>query len=204
MVSKLLQYHLGERTIEKTCPCGVIFKSFKSTERVYCSLACCWKYKEKQSPWNIGRKHSPETIEKLKISHKRMWDEGKMDNRKKLLGDLNHSKKSEVKEKIRKSHEKNGIWTPIEQLTEWQRYKRHVQSLTLRNIVFREWKGYCYYCNKYIKEEPKWSKYEPTLDHKKSIFFGFHNNINPEQIADINNLCISCRSCNCSKRENVR
>ena len=42
------------------------------------------------------------------------------------------------------------------------------------------------------------------LDHICSIFYGFHNKLNPELIAERKNLCVCCRSCNCSKRENVR
>jgi len=195
----------GEGSILKNCPCGNKFKCFISSNQKFCSLKCSGKYKIKVSFWKD--KKMPKTMKKnLSIGHQRMWDEGKMDNRKKLLGDLNHSKKPKVKAKIRKTHEENGLWTPLSKLTEWQQYKRNVNILTnkTRKELFSKWNGYCFYCNRFIKNQKKWSKFEPTIDHKVSIFFGFHNKLNYEFIADIRNLCISCRSCNCSKRENAR
>ena len=185
------------------CKCGKEFSSFKSAKRKYCSLACSGRYKPNVSFWK-GKK-MPESMKRnLSKSHKKMWDDGKMDNRKKLLGDLNHSKNPRVKAKIRKTHESNGIWTPLNQLSDWEFYKRNVLLMTNRGKAYENWDGKCYYCAKYIREEPKWSKLEPTIDHKTSIFFGFHNKLKEEDIAAITNLVISCRSCNCSKRENVR
>jgi len=202
---KLIVVIMGNKKRKNiTCKCKREFYEYPSQSRKYCSLNCYWKYRDKSSSWNIGRKHSPETIRKLKIGHKRMWDEGKMKNRKKLLGDLNHSKKQEVKDKIRKTHEKNGLWIPLNKLTDWEFYKRNVLLLTDRDYVFDSWNGKCYYCRKFIENEPKWSKFEPTIDHKISIIYGFNNKINDHDLADINNLVISCRSCNSSKRENVR
>ena len=43
----------------------------------------------------------------------------------------------------------------------------------------------------------------PTIDHRVSVYFGFHNKLNPEFVADIRNLCICCKHCNSSKHSNV-
>jgi hypothetical protein len=42
----------------------------------------------------------------------------------------------------------------------------------------------------------------PTIDHKNSVFYGFMNNIPPEDISDISNLCITKRFINSSKNLN--
>ena len=186
------------------CKCGKEFYKFPSQKRKYCSLECYWKYKEIGSPWNIGKKASFETRKKQSISHKKAWDEGRMSHRKKLIGDLNHSKNPQVIAKIRRTHEENGRWVKLSKLTDWEFYKRNVLLYTDRDYVFDLWDGECFYCKKYIKNEPKWSKYEPTVDHKISIIYGFKNKLKEHEIADIDNLCIACRSCNSSKRENVR
>jgi len=194
------------KRIKKKCKCGKIFEvlpCYKNKTK-FCSLECSFKYRKKISFWK-NKKMPKKMVKNLKKGHKRMWDEGKMDNRKKLLGDLNHSKNPKVKKKIRKTHEKNGFWTPLNKLSNWKKYKRNIILLTnkIRKYIFKDWNGYCFYCNRYIKTQKKWSKFEPTIDHKVSIFFGFHNKLNPEFVADKRNLCISCRSCNSSKRENA-
>lgn len=189
--------------IKKKCKCGKNFEIRPcENHRKFCSLECSYKYKKKTS-WLKGKKMSEQIKKKKSISMKRKWDDGTMDKRKKLLGDLNHSKLPKVKEKIRKTHEKKGLWTPINELSEWKQYKRNVNLLTnkIRKEIFKNWDGRCFYCNKYIFNEKKWSKFEPTIDHKASIFFGFHTKIHYTIIADKMNLCICCRSCNCSKKE---
>ena len=169
------KYKWYERTETKICRCNKKFKSFQSARRKYCSFECYKKYKEKRSPWNLGKKASEETRKKMSNIRKKLWSEGKMSHRRKLIGDLNHSKTPEVKDKIRKTHEKNGLWTPLNQLNDWEFYKRNVLLVTDRKRAFKNWDGACFYCKKDIRDKPKWSKFEPTVDHKKSIFYGFHN-----------------------------
>lgn len=43
----------------------------------------------------------------------------------------------------------------------------------------------------------------PTIDHKKSVHYGFINNISPEEISNISNLCITKRSINSTKRDMI-
>ena len=40
----------------------------------------------------------------------------------------------------------------------------------------------------------------PTIDHKISVYYGFKNSIDPNIIGSIDNLCITKRSINSSKR----
>ncbi len=39
----------------------------------------------------------------------------------------------------------------------------------------------------------------PSIDHKISLFYGFENNMNPEEIGSIDNLCITKRYINSIK-----
>lgn len=90
-------------------------------------------------------------------------------------------------------------------LEDWLRYQRFCMAESYKNYkkLKEEWNGYDYYDNSYIKDNyklhPNDSKY-PTVDHKISIVYGFINNISPEYIFSINNLCITKRSINSMKR----
>jgi hypothetical protein len=84
-------------------------------------------------------------------------------------------------------------------------YKNEVRRLTKRNskLLFDNWNGCDYYDDEYIKDNlssTHTSDGYPTIDHKTSVYHGFKNNILASEIADINNLCITKRSINSSKR----
>lgn len=87
-------------------------------------------------------------------------------------------------------------------------YRNECRKLTKRvlNKLIDNWDGFDYYDNEYIIENfnldhnnPKY----PTVDHKISVYFGFINNISPEKIADISNLCMTKRSINSKKRDSI-
>jgi hypothetical protein len=44
-----------------------------------------------------------------------------------------------------------------------------------------------------------YDKQYPTIDHKISIYYGYINNMAPENLSDVKNLCITTRSNNASK-----
>ena len=71
-------------------------------------------------------------------------------------------------------------------------------------ILYENWDGYDYYDGEYIKgnfsHSPLSSLY-PTIDHKISTYFGFINNIEPEEISSLENLCITKKKINSQKRE---
>lgn len=91
--------------------------------------------------------------------------------------------------------------------TPFQEYKLTVRRLTQRvkKLLLENWNGYDYYDNEYIREnyklKPNDNNY-PTIDHKKSVFWGFMNGIPTEEIGDISNLCITKRYINSSKNLN--
>jgi len=85
-------------------------------------------------------------------------------------------------------------------------YRNEVRRLTkkVEKLLYDNWDGFDYYDGDYIKEnftlnhnDPKY----PTIDHMKSIYYGFNNTIPASEIGDISNLCITKRSINSSKRE---
>jgi len=68
--------------------------------------------------------------------------------------------------------------------------------------LFENWDGYDYYDGEYIKNNFNLHGLDnnyPTIDHKISVSYGFKNNIEPEKIADISNLCITKKINNSKK-----
>ena len=82
---------------------------------------------------------------------------------------------------------------------------RRITNSYLKKL-FDEWNGLDFYDNENISENfnlPHNHKEYPTVDHKISIYYGFNKNISPYEIGSINNLCITKRSINSSKRDKV-
>lgn len=87
-------------------------------------------------------------------------------------------------------------------------YRRECRRLTNKNLkeLYEGWNGYDYYNKEYIKDNFKLDSNDPdypTVDHKISVYYGFINNISPEHIADLSNLCMTKRSINSQKRESI-
>jgi len=92
----------------------------------------------------------------------------------------------------------------IYDLTDMLIYRTLVQKLTklYKKILFDSWNGYDYYDNEYIRDNFELNSNNilyPTIDHKISIFYGFMNDISIDDIAHIDNLCITKRTINSSK-----
>lgn len=71
--------------------------------------------------------------------------------------------------------------------------------------MFENWDGKDYYDDEYIKEYlllPYGNKKYPTIDHKISIYYGFINNISPDEIGKLENLYITKRTINSKKSKN--
>lgn len=109
--------------------------------------------------------------------------------------------------KIRETNEKLGRWIPNEKMNLFKRYWLDVRSYTLKNkdVLFGNWDGICHYTGLPIGsvKNKQQSGFYPTIDHKKSVFYGFVNNISASDIGDISNLCICCRSINSMKSKMV-
>jgi DNA-directed RNA polymerase subunit N (RpoN/RPB10) len=104
-----------------------------------------------------------------------------------------------TKEKMYNTNIETGKWLKYEDRTDFYNYYLLVCKYTLQNKkeLLNIWDGLDYYTNEYILENfnlDSNDKNYPTIDHKKSVRFGFDNKISPEVISDINNLCITTRS----------
>lgn len=114
----------------------------------------------------------------------------------------NPAQSEEVKYKIRQSNINNYNWSP--NITEYTKYRNRITYLTnkLKTELFDNWEGYDFYDGEYIKnyltESSSYINY-PTIDHKISVLHGFLNTISPEDIANIDNLCITKRYINSKK-----
>lgn len=90
--------------------------------------------------------------------------------------------------------------------TTYLNYRREVRRMTKRNEkrLFEIWNGIDYYDGEYIKDNFRLSPYDknyPSIDHKISILFGFRNDIDPQEISDLSNLCITKIKINSTKRD---
>ncbi len=123
-------------------------------------------------------------------------------------------KKDDTDRKARKTHEKNGRWIPLKKCSRFSLYRRIVIAETRkhRKILFEQWDGTDFYSGESLKtkkqlveENPGIDvhhlKCYPTVDHKISVLNGFLTGRDPKDIGSIDNLCITSRSNNSSKRE---
>jgi len=93
---------------------------------------------------------------------------------------------------------------PSDRNLQFKYYRSKVTNFTNKNKdnLLKNWNGYDFYDNEYIKDNfnlHSMDKNYPTIDHKISVFFGFNNNILPENISEIENLCITKKSLNSIK-----
>lgn len=118
-----------------------------------------------------------------------------------LYGDENYNNT----EKMKQTKIDNGQILSDDQLTDWEAYRRKVQSKLTKSFkkeLYDNWDGYDYYDGEYIKDNLNlsgWDRLSPSIDHKVSIFDGFTNNIPFETISSIDNICITKRHINSSK-----
>jgi len=119
-----------------------------------------------------------------------------------------HSRVPEIMKKIKDKGKLTkigkGLVIPDDELTDWELYRRVVRNITNLNKskLLEDWDGLDYYDNEYIKNnfDIKHTDYDyPTIDHKISVIYGFKNNIMPEEIGSIENLCITKKGINSSK-----
>lgn len=158
---------------------------------------------------NILRKCKNTNIERYNVENVFQNDEIKKKISKinlNIYGCENPAESEYIKKKIKQSKINNGNQIPENLLSEFKKYRRLVNKYTIKNkkLLFSNWNGNDYYDNEYIKENLKLNKYNPlypTIDHKISVFYGFVNNIIPEEISKLNNLCITKRYINSKKNK---
>lgn len=87
-------------------------------------------------------------------------------------------------------------------------YRNECRRITTFNNkeLMNSWDGLDYYDNDNISENFKLDHNDPsypTIDHKISVYYGFINKIDPNEIGSIYNLCITKRSINSKKRDMI-
>ncbi len=115
---------------------------------------------------------------------------------------------NEKKEKSKQTRIDRGLQIPDEFKRPFELYRRLVDNLTIKNKknLLENWDGYDFYDGEYIKDNfhlPSGDAKYPTIDHKISVKYGFNNNISPEEISKLDNLCITKRRINASKGSNL-
>ena len=106
----------------------------------------------------------------------------------------NPSKSSIIRDKVRKSHEDQGMWIPSDLLTEKESYYRIVDNLT--NVMYKK------YADLINPNNLKRGRFTYHLDHKYSRFDGFLNGIPPEIIGHWTNLELIPHKKNLQKHRN--
>jgi hypothetical protein len=87
---------------------------------------------------------------------------------------------------------------------DFKSYRRVVNNFTNKNkkTLFENWDGFDYYDGEFIKEYFKLDSNDrkyPSIDHKISVVYGYNNGIGPEEIASLQNLCLTKRKHNSFK-----
>jgi hypothetical protein len=111
----------------------------------------------------------------------------------------------DIKIKAKKTRIERGYEISEDLLEPFDKYKKKCRYLTnkIKKILFENWDGLDYYDGEYIKgylNLKNTDRLYPTIDHKISIFHGFTNDISELEICSLENLCITKRTINCSKR----
>ena len=84
-------------------------------------------------------------------------------------------------------------------------YRKNVLSVTrkYKKQLLNDWGGYDFYDGEYIMDNFNLNSNNPnypTIDHKISVYHGFVNNIDYNQIGNLDNLCLTKRRINSSKQ----
>lgn len=113
---------------------------------------------------------------------------------------------AEGQENRKNTRIERGNQIPDELVNDYRKYRLIVNRHLQRNkkIIIENWNGLDYYDSELITDNfnlyPKDRLY-PHFDHKISVAYGFKNNIDPDKIASIDNICITKQWINGLKKE---
>lgn len=107
-------------------------------------------------------------------------------------------------EKRKKTRIKNGNQLPDSEIEPFKLYRRLIDNKLdrMRKSFLEKWDGFDFYDGEYIRDNfnlPSNDRLYPSIDHKISVYYGFINKINWEDIADESNLCVTKSHINSSK-----
>jgi predicted nucleic acid-binding Zn ribbon protein len=174
-------------------------------QAVTCSKECAYELKKKTWLKSCGTIHnfSKNSKSRKKFEKKLMEEEGiinpaqrnevkekiKETFRKKYNGIDNPFGVKTIRDQIRKNKEEQGVWIPLDELSDCQKYRLNVDSISRKNFEL--------YGEKYLSITPKNKKIlnknkefrnKLSIDHKYSVYSGFKNKIDPEIIGSIVNM----------------
>lgn len=181
--------------IEKEIRYFVYSKNNIKGDYYSCSIKC-----------GIG-KYKSNMMEKYGVDNYAKTDEAKekMKNTNlKRYGSIAPAGNVDVMSKMTKTRVERGYQNVSSEIDEYKLYRKLVRKLTDINkkMLFENWDGIDYYDDEYIKDYLNInsnSRLYPTIDHKISIYYGYNNNISAEEVASLDNLCITKRGINSSK-----
>lgn len=182
------KYHKRNKTVKEKYGVDNVFQIPEIIEKITSDELYLERY-------NMRRK------ELISKNSKKYWNSLTKEKRREILKNF-FSK--ETFDKIRETKIKTGSFLSDDKLTDFQKYRNKCRRLTKLNIntLIDSWDGFDFYDNEFILLNFNLSHTDPnypTIDHKISIFEGFNRNIDPKDICDINNLCMTKRTINSSK-----
>ena len=176
-------------------------KSLKN-QRFYCCHKCCLAKKQLTciKKYGVSNQLKNKNIQN-KIKKTNFLRYGK----EHIFLTDNFLNNEEIKNKRKHTRISKNQDIPDHLLSQWNKYLKTVRNLTRKTqiLIFTNWNGIDFYDEEDIKENFKYhhtNNLYPTIDHKISVKYGFDNNISPETICKIDNLCITKRKHNSSKR----
>ncbi len=173
--------------------------STKSPIEIECKCDICGSYRKLQYRKYIQNRnrHNYYSCKKCKnkktdITKQLLYGDSKYNNPKKMIN----------------TKELSGIYIPLSSVSDFKKYRKIVNRFTYKSkkILFKRWDGFDFYDKEYIRDNlnfPSKSMDYPTIDHKVSLYEGFIKNIPPYIIGNIENICITKRKINLSKRNKI-
>jgi hypothetical protein len=153
---------------------------------------------------NIDKSFINEMIEKVRHTKNIKYGDSNFNNVEKMKSTKLEKYGFYFNNSIKMIQTKTDTGLIFQDKSDWKIYKKKVDSITRRNkkTLYENWNGNDYYDDEVIKTYLAHShthRFYPCIDHKISVFYGFNNNIDPEIIGDIDNLCITKRYLNSIK-----
>jgi len=194
---------------EKTCTEKYGFKNASENNQVKEKISESSKklFNDPESKKEIIEKRINTCIEKYGVTNYCKTDDYKIKSEKTTIRRYGYKHNGSVPEFILKRQETKRKNNKTKK-SDYHLYKRQVINVTRPYLkeLFEKWNGYDYYDKEFIKDnfslKPNCSLY-PSVDHKIPTFYGFKNNIPPEIIGNIDNLCITKKSINSAKRDKI-
>ena len=179
---------------------GVIYKDYLNSRKTY-NFDTCNKCKFQKTKLTNNEKYGCD----VPLGNKDVMEKYLKTNNERYGGNSS-SCNQEVLDKQRTTRIEKRMEVPLgKSVSDFQKYRNKVDYLTrkIKKKFIENWNGYDYYDGEYIKDNFKLrfdNKSVPTIEHKVSVFDGFMNNISEIEIAKLENLAITKKGINSSRK----